>query len=857
MKTALFTICAKNYLPLARTLLDSVARHHPDFDCFVILSDEVDGALDPGSEKFSVIEPRELAIPELADMALRYNITEFSTAIKPAAFSHLFSKEQFESVIYLDPDIYVVSPMEELVQLLDEGVEAVLTPHICSPVEDGKKPDDQSILQAGLYNLGFLALKDAPETRSFLAWWYRRLLRDCRIDLAEGLFVDQKWAELLPSFVGATEILRHPGYNVAYWNLMNRHVEKGADGWQSGGKALRFFHFSGANFEKKEVFSKHQDRFSYSNIGDLALLLDEYRKEVDSNGREKMSGLPYAYDFLSNGIRIPEVLRRIYREDYEPADTDPGELHESVLAYCNDPSPRVAQDAGLPVTNLMMKIWSSRPDLQEAFNLGLEDARKGFVGWYAHSATRELELDPIFSPRNPEVDSSPSSTGERSGAPGPKATETPAGFFARVARWILVQAYRFKPLYMRVSQERRHAIKVFLMKSAYSPGTGHGVETGTPNPADATGSEDRVGAQLIGYPRAELGMGEHVRLSAKALDSVGFPFSIYDFSVNVVARQQDDRAVKWLSTDSSYPVNIFHINADQMTIAGEALGPAFFENRYNIGYWAWELSRFPREWDPAIAMVDEIWTPSRFIRDAIIDRTEKPVHWMPLAVHVTPPPHVDRAFFHLPEDVFLFLFSFDFASFRSRKNPEAIIEAFVAAFPEGTEPVALVIKTLAHEHYAEELAFLKRLAASDPRIRVMDIVLSHEEIAGLTNVCDCYVSLHRSEGFGRGMAEAMHLGKPVIATGYSGNVDFMTPATSCLVDYSLVPVKDGEYPHSEGQVWAEPDVAQAAEYMRRLSTERPYAANLGREARRHLVSKFSTEAVGHRIRKRLFELGVF
>jgi glycosyltransferase involved in cell wall biosynthesis len=859
MKTVFFTICAKNYVAYARTLLASMAHHQPDVDRVLVLSDRLDGALDPAAEDFEIIEAEQLGIESLADMAFRYDITEFSTAIKPAAFQHLFAERGYEAVVYLDPDTYMTSPLDEVQELLERGAEAILTPHICRPVEDGDEPDDRSMLQAGVYNLGFLALARSDETRDFLAWWHRRLLRDCRSDLPEGLFVDQKWAELLPCFVERTIILRHPGYNVAYWNLMHRDIRRDQGVWTSNELPLRFFHFSGVDLRQRNTFSKHQRRYTLANIGPLRGLFDEYRDAVLANGWESVRELPYAYGYFDGGAPIREILRRLYREDFEPLGGAPANLHDELISFGNAAADELDPQAGPPISRLMLKIWKTRPDLQQAFDLRSEEGQHSYFGWYAHSATRELELDEIFV--TGLLEEAAARGDERKGEAG-EPVHLPAGqtrraAHAQLAIAALTHAHRLRGLYLNVPIPVRHRFKTWLMRVGYSPRSLRGrASEPAAGTRPLTDGAARPGAQLIGYPRAELGMGEHVRLSARALDTIKFPFSIYDFSAGVMARQKDHRFVHHMSDETPYRASIFHINADQMPVARDVLGDSFFEGKYNIGYWAWELSEFPDAWLPSIEMVNEIWAPSRFIRDAIAKKTERPVVWMPLAVHVEAPPSIDRAYFHLPEDRYIFLFSFDFASFASRKNPEAVLRAFEQAFAKDDERVMLVVKTMAHDWHAEEAALLHDRLAADPRIRLIDSVLSHEEIAGLTNCSDAFVSLHRSEGFGRGMAEAMNVGKAVIGTAYSGNTDFMNEETACLVDYTLVPVKEGQYPHHEGQVWAEPDVEQAAAYMRRLVDEPGYGAALGKRARSLLLSEFSPERVGRRIRARLEELGL-
>jgi glycosyltransferase involved in cell wall biosynthesis len=210
-----------------------------------------------------------------------------------------------------------------------------------------------------------------------------------------------------------------------------------------------------------------------------------------------------------------------------------------------------------------------------------------------------------------------------------------------------------------------------------------------------------------------------------------------------------------------------------------------------------------------------------------------------------------RADFGLPEDRVLFMFSYDFDSFVARKNPRACIEAFQLAFAPHRREVALVIKMLHAQRHPQALRALRELARADRRILLLDVSLSRDESYGLLSVCDVYLSLHRAEGFGLGMAEAMRLGKPVVATAYSGNLAFMRPDNACLVDYQLVPVGEGEYPHGVGQYWAQPDLAHAARLMQQLMDNADLRERLGARAAQFMREHFSTAVAGGRIRKRL------
>ena len=217
--TCVFTIAAKNYLSQVRTLLSSVSEHHPNVHTCLVLCNRVDGRFEPSAEPFQTIAAKDLGIDRWPEFAFKYTCLELNTAVKPYAIDELFRKFGYERVIYLDPDIVVYRPLTELFDLLERH-SVVLTPHLTDFLpDDGRQPDNVQILQAGANNLGFIALRRGKRAFELVDWWRRQLYDRCRVALAEGVFVDQKWMDLALSCVESSTLLRHPGYNAAYWNL--------------------------------------------------------------------------------------------------------------------------------------------------------------------------------------------------------------------------------------------------------------------------------------------------------------------------------------------------------------------------------------------------------------------------------------------------------------------------------------------------------------------------------------------------------------------------------------------------------------------------------------------------------------
>ncbi len=272
---------------------------------------------------------------------------------------------------------------------------------------------------------------------------------------------------------------------------------------------------------------------------------------------------------------------------------------------------------------------------------------------------------------------------------------------------------------------------------------------------------------------------------------------------------------------------------------------------YRVAYWYWELESVPAYWAEKARQVDEVWAATAFVADALRGALDRPVHTLFPGVQVGRFTPRRRGAFGLTgaeQGRFTFLFSFHMGSVMERKNPYALVRAFRQAF-RTDEPVDLILKTTSFGHEAQVRSL--REAAEGANIQVLERVTSPDETLSLIDCCDAYVSLHRSEGLGLTMAEAMLLGKPVIATRYSGNLDFMDDANSLLVDYKLVTLGKPVPPYDASARWAEPSVDHAAKLMRRLYDNQDYAAELGRVARRDAEQRLSLDAAGQRFARRL------
>lgn len=357
------------------------------------------------------------------------------------------------------------------------------------------------------------------------------------------------------------------------------------------------------------------------------------------------------------------------------------------------------------------------------------------------------------------------------------------------------------------------------------------------------------GVNIFGFLDSESGIGEAARSLIRSVSAARIPYALLS-SPHTPHRKHHREFSEMFSQYNPYPVNLIAINGDMLEEEIKEFGSARFHDHYNVACWTWELERLSPRYAAALSHVQEVWAPSTFVADAVRKaRSKLPVTVIPYPVVIKKTPY-PRSRFRLPQKSFLFLFTFDFYSVFERKNPLAVVKAFRTAFP-ASEPAALVIKCSNAEVDPKNFTLLQAAAAKDARIHILSGYLERDEINSLLNVCDCFVSLHRSEGFGFGIAEAMLLRKPVIATDYSGNTDFLNEKNGFPVKYALVPLEKDYGPYRKGNVWAEPDIDDAAKQMRLVYENRDVTEQKGVLAARTIIAMLDPRAVGSRVRKRL------
>ncbi len=359
------------------------------------------------------------------------------------------------------------------------------------------------------------------------------------------------------------------------------------------------------------------------------------------------------------------------------------------------------------------------------------------------------------------------------------------------------------------------------------------------------------GVDVVGFFTAEHGVGEAARTLVSALRTTDIEISTINYT------DTESRTEHLFVTDdvSRHHTLLMSINADQLVVARDRLGDHFFENRYVIGQWFWELETAPAWYEPAWPIVNELWAPTRFIEEMLKKHAPSNVVIRHVPLPIVPPRIDDsltRPRWNL-DGRYMFLFVFDLMSIMKRKNPLGLISAYSKAFSE-TDGAQLVIKTMNGDKRSDDLALLLNAAASRSDITIINEVFTSTETSTLISLADCYVSLHRSEGLGLTLSEAMSLGKPVIATNYSGNTDFMADSNSFLIPWSRVSVGEGAGGYDPTATWAEPNEDAAVEAMRFVFKNQQEARIRGARAREDVLGGQSQVTAGAIMKSRLEEI---
>lgn len=784
IKIGAFTICTKSYLSFARALTDSFLQFHAEGEMFVLFIDRIDGYFDPNKERFKAIEIEDLKnIHNLKSFIFKYDIVGLNTAVKPFFIEYLFKNFSINKLFYFDTDIMVFDRLEEVITLLDSN-NIVLTPHIVNPIpEDGKIPTEKDFLMSGSYNLGFIALVNNCQTHRFIQWWEGKTYDGAVSNIREGLFRDQKPIDLVQSLFDKVVVLKHLGYNVAYWNLHERNkFEKKSGKYFVNGFPLIFFHYSGYSLNKPLIISKYLNRYEFKDFNYVFYdLFDLYTKCLIRNGYKTSITWSYAFGCFSNGQIITDELRNLYWNFKEGRNRfgNPFKAEGEVSFYTFIMKKSRREERVASFLWLLKKNW---------FILFLIRLIKIIFGQRAYLLLKDIFLD--FKDRT------------------------------------------FKSSFIRDEDNKN--------TSSYPVSSSWG---------RAVGSTTDIGVNLFAHFTMDNGVGEAGRSLAKILEGAGVAISL----VNLEGYSTKNINNVWNRRDPLvYPINIFVTNADVIqNLMKKNINESVLKAKYNIGYWHWELSSFPQIWEDSFSDLSEIWVSSDFNLNSISKNSPVPVVKMPWRPNVEPSYRYKREDFGIGQGSFVYLFVYDSGHYAKRKNLMALIEAFEKLKIED-DNIRLILKTMqVSDHNRTFNKFLQERIKRNKKIILVQDKFDRGKLFDLVSLSDCYVSLHHSEGFGATIFEAMALGKPVIATAYSGNMDFMNAGNSFLIPYELIKIKDDIGPYGKGNVWAEPDISKAVELMEYVFDNQKEAKKIGERAKNEINALYSWGKLSKDILKRL------
>jgi glycosyltransferase involved in cell wall biosynthesis len=722
-------------------------------------------------------------------------------------FLQAYSRQADGPVLHLPPTAWVTGDLGPIADLLMAN-SVLLTPRTThDPPNDGLGPSVAELEAAGRISDTIMGVDGSPEACGFLDWWgghLERMLGSLDGTEARGRPEDRPWLartlELAPARF-ATALLDDPGCNVSAWNLHERRIVSTRSGLTvENGRPLRFVDFAGFDPDYPYRLAATASRVRVSRWPVLRELCVTYAEELRKAGWSAGEDRHEVGRLLPNGVIYDEALHSLHARAVALGERF-GDLFDehgsrAFTDWLAGPAPRGGVHG---ITRYVFyRVLRERPDVMRTYqDLDGPDGAE-YVAWCEAFGREELAIPERFMPVAPsEADAHELASG------GSPSTDRPS---------------------------HRQLI----------------------NP-DAPGPPT---VRVSGYLGHALGLGSAARGYAQALSAAGVPTSTATVALDHMQLPDElgdgygRHAFEDLLHDGLHGFELVAVNPDELPAFVDRVGERYFQGP-RIGIWGWETNSIPSRWAPAFELVDEIWVYSRFMAENIGAASTVPVIALPPPVQA--PAVASKPLRLGVPDGYLFLFVFDYLSTIQRKNPVGLIEAFKQAFEPGEGP-QLLIKTINAplRPLAEEAVLWEAHGRDD--IHVIDRSLSGAERDGLMAGCDCYVSLHRSEGFGLTMAEAMAIGKPVIGTGYSGNVDFMNAENSYLVDYEVGLVgPDCEIYPADGE-WAQPSVEHAAELMRRVWENPEEAMACGVRAREDIARELSPQTTGAAMRARLEEL---
>lgn len=842
--TVFVTIAAKTELPPVRLLHASVQQHHPGTDFLVLLLDEPEGAFDPATEPFQIWQLSQRASwPRWRVCAFVCEQEALRQAATPVFLDELIAFGAWEKIVYLDARSYLYAPMTGLLEAL-ECNRFVLTPRLTQPLHGSARPNHFDWLQAGAASTLLIGLTTHVENRYALRQWREWTFSFHHLE-HPAHFVPLKPDSLVFLWPRSSTVFSAPGYGISYWNLHEQTPELA--------QTLVVFHFLGYDPHFPDEIAVGQDRAPLAEYPFVRPLLDDYRAKLEQAGGAAARTWRYGWSHFSNGVRVPPLGRELYRENAAMARRweRPFLVNDDDCLFVHlkeevGPSGALCK-GGIP--RLWWEVWRRTPELASRFPEPFAQDRRAFAQWaQAGKPLGTLDpavYDPAFLPSPQPLSASALQRDRALGLRGSLLRRT-AHLARKTGGSVLRLVLKGRPelldqLYFTYVERTTQAQAQQSLAALAAP---------RPS-SEPLSHATTFGVNVAGYLTGEFGLAEAGRSVVRAIQSAEIPFVLRNYIL--ASHRWGDQTLTTFSDEAPYPINLLMFNGPELPLIRQEFGDAWFRGKYNVGLWYWETQKIPDDWFPALKVLDEVWTTSAFVAEAVAKSTGAKVSRILNPIQIDETRVVpERAPFGLPEETFLFLFSFDFHSYAERKYPMAVVEAFKQAFG-ARKDVGLVIKCLNSATYPEKAQALHASLAGINAFFV-DRYLERYEMFSLIAACNSYVSLHRTEGLGLGMAEAMYLGKPVIGTGYSGNMDFMNEDNSLLIRYKLIEIAQDYGVYKKGNLWADPDTGHATEVMQKLVEDPALAARIGAQARQDIHTNFSPQAAGRRIEERLREI---
>lgn len=767
----LAAITTFNHLAQATVLVKSFLLHNPKATVHLLLVDAQphESPIKDKRVKYYSLQNISSHEPRIMDMAFRYEALELCCALKPFFIDHIF-RSGIQNVIYLDCDMYVQSDFVFIRELLNHH-NFVLTPHITNSefrLKGRKPPTEREILISGTFNLGFLGVSKTNESLKLLRWWQERVFLDCEKSANDGLFYDQRWFDLVPGLFEGIHVLRHPGCNVAFWNLHERQLSKAKDKFVCGEQPLVFFHFSHFDPWQPQQICRFETEINLENFPFVRELVRKYRGELAGNGLATYFLKPYRLNYFDNGLSVPWIARKLYKkvrrakpEFARPFDT---KAKDSFFQWMTGDGTQI-------IPPLLLEMREVRRDVKAALpvNKSIDDDIK-VLEWGIESGVKEFGLEPIW---------------------------------LRLFGLARMAAIAKKRAAQAESKTRHGEIS--------AP---HGKGVNLAGPASSSREEHKIFSMtknLIAASSVPL-----------ALNSTDGHFARLDGSLSHLDFVEEN----------AFNINIVHVNPWNLEKFVRYWGQSYFKSRYNIGYWLWEMSQFPEKYLSWLQQFDEIWVPTRFLQESLV-QAGGPVVRMP--IYWTQPALSSKK----SEEFYTFGAEVDFSEFWLRKNLTGLIWAFKSTFSK-TENVQLKV-LIKNTQMASEMINYLRYVVEDGRISF----IHHPEDY------DCFVSLHHSEGFGVDIISAMQNGKSVISTSYGGPQDFLTKDNALLVDWEICKTKQEYGPYPKASLWANPNLDQAKELLRFAFEHQKVAHEIGRKGQESIKELFASDKLSKTLAKRL------